>query len=402
MEHPKVRRNTKPKRKPVEHIELWNIGQIKHADIRFGDLTVLVGPQATGKSIFLQLLKLHVDTPAIQAELRRFNIDWRGKPEDFFDLYFGEGMSGIWTADSKLEVDEQTIPADTYAASMKNRSKDEHLFFIPAQRVMSLRDGLTRPFADYRYGDPFALREFSEKLHQLVQNEFSRDPALFPKGNRLNAALREPIAQHIFGDFQLRTDAKKLQKQIVLMPPNADKPLPYLVWSAGQREFVPLLLGLYWLMPPSRTPLREHLEWVVIEEPEMGLHPDAISVVMMLVLELLLRGYRVCLSTHSPHVLDVVWALQFMKTHDGMLKDVLRLFELRSRHRSRDLAEAALTKNYRAYYFGRDGEVHDISDLDPGSPRAVESGWGGLSGFSSHVGDVVATVASRFQNKGTK
>ena len=31
------------------HLQLKNIGQITDADIRFGDLTVFVGPQATGK-----------------------------------------------------------------------------------------------------------------------------------------------------------------------------------------------------------------------------------------------------------------------------------------------------------------------------------------------------------------
>ena len=43
------------------HLQLKNIGQITDADIRFGDLTVFVGPQATGKSIALQFLKLLVD-----------------------------------------------------------------------------------------------------------------------------------------------------------------------------------------------------------------------------------------------------------------------------------------------------------------------------------------------------
>ena len=46
-----------------------------------------------------------------------------------------------------------------------------------------------------------------------------------------------------------------------------------MVWSAGQREFVPLLLGMYWLMPPAKISPAQRLEWVVIEEPEMGLHP---------------------------------------------------------------------------------------------------------------------------------
>ena len=48
------------------HLQLKNIGQITNADIRFGDLTVFVGPQATGKTIALEFLKLAVDLPAIQ------------------------------------------------------------------------------------------------------------------------------------------------------------------------------------------------------------------------------------------------------------------------------------------------------------------------------------------------
>jgi len=35
-----------------KRISVSNLGQIKNADVKFGDLTVFVGPQATGKSIF--------------------------------------------------------------------------------------------------------------------------------------------------------------------------------------------------------------------------------------------------------------------------------------------------------------------------------------------------------------
>ena len=58
-------------------LQASNIGQIRRADIEFGDLTVLVGPQASGKSIFLQFLKLLVDPGAILAELKRNGMDWR-------------------------------------------------------------------------------------------------------------------------------------------------------------------------------------------------------------------------------------------------------------------------------------------------------------------------------------
>jgi len=382
-----------------KRISVSNLGQIKNADVKFGDLTVFVGPQATGKSIFLQLLKLVVDTPSIHNEFKHFGIDWEGKLENLLELYFGEGMSGIWQeGSSRLSVNGKEVKFDNYAKGSRRADKDERLFFIPAQRVMSLRDGLTQPFSVYRSGDPFVLREFSEKLHQLVQNEFGRNPELFPQANRLKKAERDLIAEHIFGGFGLKTSSEKLQKQFVLYKPGQKKGLPYLVWSAGQREFVPLLLGLYWLMPPSAKPTRNKLDWVVIEEMEMGLHPKAITTVLLLVLDLLDRGYRVCLSTHSTHVLDLVWALQFMKKRNGTTKDVLNIFSIKSDASTTSLAEAALNKDMNVYYFGRDGEVKDISGLDPGAESEIESGWGGLTEFSGHVGQIVSCVANRYES----
>ena len=52
-------------------LRIQNVGQIKEADVQFGDLTVFVGPQATGKSVALQLLKLAVDMGYVQEEMSR-------------------------------------------------------------------------------------------------------------------------------------------------------------------------------------------------------------------------------------------------------------------------------------------------------------------------------------------
>jgi len=38
----------------MKRLRLRNIGQITDANLQFGDLTVLVGPQASGKTITLQ------------------------------------------------------------------------------------------------------------------------------------------------------------------------------------------------------------------------------------------------------------------------------------------------------------------------------------------------------------
>ncbi len=380
----------------VDRIQAKNIGPVREADIRFGDLTIFVGPQATGKSIFLQLLKLLVDRPSIHATMRHFGLAQPGDAEGFFDLYFGEGMASIWRrSKSRLVLGKARKQTDlaTYARPGKS-NKAESMFYIPAQRVMSLRDGMTRPFTDYRAGDPFVLRDFSDKLHWIVQSEIGLDEDVFPRPNRLAAVLRRPLEEHIFGGFGLRTDTSAHQRRLVLKSGHG-RPLPYLVWSAGQREFVPLLLGLYWLLPPGKAPRRQELEWVVIEEPETGLHPNGIGAVLNFVMELRMRGYRVCLSTHSPHVLDIVWALRFMQDNAGMTNDVLRLLGLRSAAKTRQLADEVLKSDFKTYYFARSGTVHDISDLDPGAEDIAEGGWGGLTEFSGRVGDIVAEVANR-------
>ena len=376
-------------------ISLSAFGPIDEATIRLNDLTVFVGPQATGKSILLQLVKLLLDRRPIHMEMRRFGLEWGNNLDEFLELYFGEGMSGLWNRDrTALTVHGSPVDLPSLARSRRGTTAGESLFYIPAQRVMSVRDGLTRPFSEYRTGDPFVLRAFSEKLHQLVQTDFAKSGGLFPKRNRLNDTLRKPLAEHVFGGFQLKTEVAQMQRRIVLEDDRGTV-LPYLVWSAGQREFVPLLLGFYHLLPPAKTPRRDKLQWVVIEEPEMGLHPHAITAVLNIVLELRARGYRVCVSTHSPHVLDLMWALRFLKENEGRVADVAKLLGLKRTQSGTRLAQAALGSELGVFYFSRDGSVHDISQLDPGSDDDDERGWGGLTAFPSTAGQVVAEVADR-------
>jgi hypothetical protein len=120
---------------------------------------------------------------------------------------------------------------------------------------------------------------------------------------------------------------------------------------------------------------------------------------MLMVLELLSRGYRVCLSTHSPHVLDVMWALRIIKERKGTEKDVLDLFELPTSLPMKVLVSNVLGKDLKAYFFQRDGKVVDISRLDPGVDNEAEANWGGLAEFSGHVGDIVSRVVSRAQEE---
>ncbi len=375
-------------------LKIRNLGQINEADLSFGDLTVLVGPQATGKSIAVQLLKLMVDAGKIQDEMGRHGIDWSGNLMDFIDAYFGEGMHSIWKpGESAVSWAGKDVDLEQLA-KRKRTNKDENLFFIPAQRVLALRDGWPRPFTDYSPGDPFAVREFSEKLRVLVEKEFSGE-SLFPQPKRLKKEFRDMLERDVFSRFSLKVDKVHSQKRLVLGEGKGNDSLPYMVWSAGQREFVPLLLGLYWLMPPTKVSRRGKIEWVVLEELEMGLHPRAISVVLMMVFELVTRGYRVVLSTHSSQVLDAMWALKHLKENKAKPEALLDVFGAPKTAGMVKLAETMMKKSQRTHYFDRaSGTTKDISDLDPSAEEEGDAGWGGLSEFSARANEAVAKAVS--------
>ena len=375
----------------MKTMRLRNVGQIADANLAFGDLTVLVGPQASGKSITLQWLKLLLDTGLIQQQLHTYGLDYNGELPALLDVYFGEGMKAMWRADSEVQLDGKPIDVAKRMARQQ-RDKRETVFLIPAQRVLALPEGWPKPFQSYRPGDPYSVRAFSEHLRMLMEREFTGVGPLFPKTNRLKTEYRELLQQSVFANFKLSVDRVQSQKRLVLDAGAGN--LPFMVWSAGQREFVPLLLGLYWLMPPSKVAKRGDVQWVIIEELEMGLHPRAISAVLLIVLELITRGYKVCLSTHSPQVLELVWAMETLRKTHASADTLLDLFGARHSKPLRDMAQSALEKVSKVYYFDPHGPVQDITNLDPGSERAQEASWGGLLEFSARANEAVAKAVA--------
>jgi hypothetical protein len=386
--------------KQPQHLRVNNFGPIKSADVTFGDLTVFVGPQATGKSILLQLLKLLLDRQYIKNEFRRAGIDWGDQFSSFLGVYFGEGMQSLWDP-KKTEIifNRDLVDLPQLVKSAKAH-KGESMFFIPAQRVLAMREGWPQAFTYYDPGVPFAVREFSEEL-RLMMNQYGSEKAVFPMPRRLKDEFRQMVQQHIFPTFDLKVDTERAQKRLVLS--SGDSSLPFMVWSAGQREFVPLLLGLYHLLTPAGAPRRSGVEWAVIEELEMGLHPRAIGVIILMIFDLMVRGYKVCISTHSPQVLDALWALKHLRENGAKPEALLAVFEAPATSPMLDLARQVLRKTSKVYYFDREsGATRDISELDTSSEETGESGWGGLSEFSGRANEAVARAVANADRGGRK
>ena len=376
----------------MKNLKLTSLGQIPEADISFGDLTVFVGEQASGKSILLQLVKLVLDADDILQTLKKHGFDWHEKTEHFLSLYFGEGMEKIWdNASTKITVDNEAFLLDK-VLTKKGRKKAESLCLIPAHRAMTLKDGWPRAFTDYAIGDPYIVKQFSEDLRLLLEmNSSSREDVIFPQAGRINKTIRDAIGENIFRQAQVRLDRSGLRKRIVLDV--AGTQLPFMAWSTGQREFLPLLMGLYRSMPSGGAQKKNNLNWIIIEEPEMGLHPQAISALLLVFLELMRRGYKVIVSTHSSQILELIWAIRFIAKSDSAPARLRQLLDLKASAYSRDLTETILDeKTFKTYYFCRQESVvsvKDISTLDAEDPDEAVSDWGGLTLFSTKSADVV-------------
>ncbi len=378
----------------MNNITVKSLGPIDTANINFGDITLFVGPQASGKSILLQLIKLLIDKKNILSTVEQYGFVWGDNEKDILDRYFGEGMSGIWNESTKISFDKKSYSLKYLlpkrGEETAGRLEGEHLFYIPAQRVVCLQNGWPRYFTDYEDSVPFVLRDFSETLRLQLEKNNSDGPD-FPQRESIRDESKKSFDDSIFHHGKIsidRTNKKRFKLDV------GKSSIPYMAWSAGQKEFMPLLLSFYYLCPDSKTKKRHHIDYVIIEEPEMGLHPQAIKSVLLQVIDLMSRGYKVIISTHSPVLLEFAWALENLQKNEANNTAVAQLFDINKPSTdSKKMFDSLLKGTIKTYFFDRIHNkvtVKDISSLDAGSNDEAVAQWGGLTSFSSKTIDVVS------------
>ena len=97
----------------MKKLIIENLGPICKADIELGDLTILVGPQASGKTIALETLKLVEDNSSIIGKTAHRNGQMYENPVDSekrtegvdFDGASGVGIEKVITSSGKIQGD---------------------------------------------------------------------------------------------------------------------------------------------------------------------------------------------------------------------------------------------------------------------------------------------------------
>ena len=77
----------------MDNFVVENLGPIAKAEVDFGDLTILTGPQASGKTLFLETFALNLNMMYIAYDFVKSNSI--GAADDFLDYYYGENLHNI-------------------------------------------------------------------------------------------------------------------------------------------------------------------------------------------------------------------------------------------------------------------------------------------------------------------
>lgn len=382
-------------------LKIQNFGPIKKAQINFGDLTFLIGPQASGKSLSLELLKLIIDRQHIISTLRNYNyILSKTDPKNILDWYFGEGLSGLFQENTQIIYGEEPFSSydllKTLSKLKASEQPQEAVFYVPAQRILSIADGRPKNFMEFDISTPYVLRRFSETLRIFMQGGLGNPDTLFPMRNRLKSAVKNALNTTIFHNAKVVIDKNGEQRKMKLEVDNLK--IPFMAWSAGQKEFMPLLLAIYCLSgPPTQVVNKSDYQYVIIEEPEMGLHPRAILSVLLEIIELVKNGYKVIVSTHAVTFLEFVWTFNHLQgITDGNFKTAMcDLFGIQANTTTANLFADLKGRTIKTYYSAKqrttDGVIFaDISTLDAFSNDIDVSEWGGLSSFAGKSSEIVS------------
>jgi len=386
QKHLKIIKMSEEKQKLI----LENFGPIKKAEVEFGDLTVLVGPQATGKSVFLQMYKWQYDAQLILSYYTsNGRFVWPENLMQMFRLYFGKAAETLLSDFSKVNNEQIHLAVDSKEGISV---AVENVVYVPANRDQIFFNNYPRDSNyDFPITEPYVLRSISGLMNHFLFTRFN-NLGLLSTLNRDNKFWgSNPIYYNDEPFIKVENQQRKLALKI------QKKEIVYNDWSTGQKAYLPIAatLDLMKSWNWETNPAKEKI--IVIEEPELGLHPKAIQEFLLQIFSMLKLGFRVVLSTHSDLILETMWVLNQIGTNNNDFTVLEHLFQTDNRPEFKEIFSSLTGKSFKTYYFYKekdgDGSLSkDISSLDVFSEDPEISNWGGFMNFKDRANAVVALV----------
>lgn len=305
----------------LERLVLQGYKSIEACDITLGRLNVLIGANGAGKSNFIGFFRL---IGKILDEQLQMAVALAGGPDAMLrfgrkqteelcaELYFGNnGYKFRWkpTMDNRLVFSHEALwwnvhgdyrPSsghfETYVHEMKRRTQI-YSHVVPAMRSWRL----------YHFHDTSSTATVKQ-IHGVNDNEYLREDA-----RNLAAFLYRLKTNHethyrrivksiqlvapFFGDFHLRPTVENAEKiQLEWTEAGQDVPFTASALSDGTLRFICLATVL--LQPDELMPAA-----ILIDEPELGLHPFAVTVLGSL-MRAASESHQLIISTQSVELLN--------------------------------------------------------------------------------------------------
>ncbi len=327
----------------IERLRLKNILSFRDSTVKLGRLNVLIGPNAVGKSNLIEVIGLLQALPAglAQAIMRSGGIrQWLWMGDDLpvtasiecdFRLRGGRQVGPLTY---QLQIlghengyvigrEELARRGGSETAGYFARKYAEAILFEPSTRMQVHRtESLLSQFKNP--ADPTPITATGEEFSQIqIFREFRTGPraamrqgisTATPKdglqdgGDNLAMVLQDLNFRDLsgrinkyLGRFCERFDAVKVEigeglARTYLSESGLKSEISSARMSDGTLKFLALLAALF---HPKAPPL------MCIEEPELGLHPDALQLVAELLLEAS-ESTQLIVTTHSDALVDAL------------------------------------------------------------------------------------------------
>lgn len=359
-----------------ETLIIDNFAGIKYLELEYKNINILIGPQASGKSICVKLTYFFKNFfseifKSLDKEESKRELDNRQKekfityfpkeswPKDAFrieyrinntylsvdkgannalNFRYSDNLKKIINKNRKfLQEERKKIEQDPkssiYKVSTVSRSKfyeclaneisdiaaNNH-FFIPAGRSFfaNIQTGIFSFLSDNRSLDPFLI-EFGSFYEQFKRIALD----IFQERKKKGASMDELISQIMNGTYHREKD-----KDFLIHQDSRKVNLTYA--SSGQQETLPLLIVLKALTIVRFSPGRGAT--IYIEEPEAHLFPIA----QKRIVQLLARtfnsidtNFQIIVTTHSPYILssfnNLLEAGKIIEKRPEMLNEVIKI-----------------------------------------------------------------------------
>lgn len=144
---------------------------------------------------------------------------------------------------------------------------------------------------DLRYPEP--IEDFLDFLSDI---ELGPEPDPKNPDRKAFGLLADKIETHLHGGQQLRFQSTRLSGKELKLDINDHLSIDLYNASSSIKQIAPLLLYLRFRAKPG--------DFLIIDEPEMNLHPETQARLLEALAMLVNAGIRILLTTHSPYFMD--------------------------------------------------------------------------------------------------